>query len=149
MTCAPSEDSGCPGWTESSLGTQVRLLVLSCCGSFCTCIELHVNYISSATIQNAVSAFSQLFRRNKKLNFFFESGSFVLKSWTGIQNMTRNDTHECIQCFMQWLFSNLMKFQCSSGFLSAFYRVSALIRFFVFIVFFSCWWPVIAGILTK
>ena len=25
---------GCPGWSESSLGVQVILLVLSCCGSF-------------------------------------------------------------------------------------------------------------------
>ena len=26
--------SGCPGWSESSLGAQVVLFVLSCCGSF-------------------------------------------------------------------------------------------------------------------
>ena len=39
-------------------------------------------------------------RWNKKLNFFFERGSFVLKSWTGIQNITRNDIQACIQCFM-------------------------------------------------
>ena len=37
---------------------------------------------------------------------------------------------------------NLMKFQCSSDFLSVFYCVSALIRHFVF---FSCWWPVPNG----
>ena len=61
MACAPSEDSdqnlrcphgkawvlsyplsaqrGCPGWSESSLGTQVILLVLSCTGSVCYCCE--------------------------------------------------------------------------------------------------------------
>ena len=27
--------SGCPGWSESSLGGHISLLVLSCCGSYC------------------------------------------------------------------------------------------------------------------
>ena len=27
---------GCPGWYESSLGAHIILLVLSCCGSFCS-----------------------------------------------------------------------------------------------------------------
>ena len=74
--------------------------------------------ISSATIQNAISAFSQYFRRNKKLNFFFQSGSLVLKSCIDVQNMSRNDILVCFQCFMQC--ANLMKLQCSSGFLSNF-----------------------------
>ena len=39
--------SWCPGWSESSLGTQVILLVLSCCGSI-ICV-FSVSDIATAT----------------------------------------------------------------------------------------------------
>ena len=57
----------------------------------------------------------------KKLNLFFESGSFVLKSLIDVQTITRNDILVYVfnvSCSV--LSSNLMKFQWSSGFLSVF-----------------------------
>ena len=69
--------------------------------------------------KNAASVFSQLFRRNKKLNFFFESGPFVLKSWTEMISKYAFN----ISCIV--LSSNLMKFQGSSGFLSVFLLFSS------------------------
>ena len=44
---ADSEDSGCPGWSESSLGTHAILLVLSWGGSNITLILCHQTFVSS------------------------------------------------------------------------------------------------------
>ena len=48
---ADSEDCGCPGWSESSLGTQIILLVLSCYGSFGEWCEGHYWWECIITIQ--------------------------------------------------------------------------------------------------
>ena len=108
------------------------------------------HFKSSATIQNAVSAFSQLFRRNKKLNFFFESGSFVLKSWTGIQNMTRNDIQACIQCFMHCVILQSDEISVQFWlFCPNIYCFSTQIRHFVLYSFLGCWWSVMTGVLRN
>ena len=62
----------------------------------------------------------------------------------------------CCCCFLRLLVayngrgsSNFMKFQCSSSFLSLFLSSLCLNLAFFKIVFLSCWWPVMTGVLTK
>ena len=116
-------------------------------GVWCTFFSI---ICQTATIQNAVSAFSQLFRTNKKLNFFFESGSFVLKSWNMCTEYDKKwypSMHSMFHavCYppVWWNVSAVPAF-CPN-----IYCFSIQIRHFVFYSFLSCWRLVMTGVLTN
>ena len=51
----------CPGWYESSLGTQVILLVLSCCGSYhATMVEIGTDFLVRGNFMQLVTYFASL-----------------------------------------------------------------------------------------
>ena len=77
-------------------------------------LNLSLLYKSSATVCHICN--SPTFQEIKtKTEFFFDSCSFVLKSWTEVRKIIRNDIQVCIQCFMQcapiwWNFSAVPAF---------------------------------------
>ena len=102
------------------------------------------------TIQNAVSAFSQLFRRNKKLNFFFESGSFVSKILNSVIEYDKKWYPRMHLIFHALCYPPIWwNFSAVPAFCPYLYWVSVHIWHFVFVIFFSSRWSVKTGVLTK